>query len=213
MPPIRLSRLNRGRLRGEGFSVMRALGGAAALAFVLVVATGEASAQAPDATRVPEVYRIGPEDTLLITVWKNDAITKTVPVRPDGMISLPLVQDVQAAGLTPMELRDALAKKLSEFMPSPEVSVILIEVRSFKVSVIGEVVKPARYELKSRATVLDVLAIAGGFNEFAKRNRVVILRPDGNVMKRIPFDYSKVIAPGGEHLNFYLSPGDIVLVP
>src|SRR5881409_565680 len=141
-------------------------------------------------TRAPDVYRIGPEDTLLISVWKNEAITKTVPVRPDGMISLPLVQDVQAAGLTPMELRDALTKKLSEFMPSPEVSVIVTEVRSFKVSVIGEVAKPARYELKSRTTVLDVLAIAGGFNEFAKRKGVVILRPDGNVMKRIPFDYS-----------------------
>ena len=193
--------------------VTRSLGGAAALAFVLVVATGEGVAQAPDNTRGPDAYRIGPEDTLLISVWKNHAITKTVPVRPDGMISLPLVQDVQAAGLTPMELRDALTKKLSEFMPSPEVSVILIEVRSFKVSVIGEVVKPSRYELKSRTTVLDVLAIAGGFNEFAKRNRVVILRPDGNVMKRIPFDYSKVITPGGEHLNFYLMPGDIILVP
>jgi len=194
--------------------VTRALGGAAALAFVLVVATGEGVAQAPpDNTRAPDVYRIGPEDTLLISVWKNDAITKTVPVRPDGMISLPLVQDVQAAGLTPMELRDALTKKLSEFMPSPEVSVIVTEVRRFKVSVIGEVVKPARYELKSRTTVLDVLAIAGGFNEFAKRKGVVILRPDGNVMKRIPFDYSKVITPGGEHLNFYLMPGDIILVP
>jgi len=208
---IRLSPLNPGRLRGAALLVTRALAGAAALALVLVVATGQA--QAPDSVRVPEVYRIGPEDTLLISVWKNDALTKTVPVRPDGMISLPLVHDVQAAGLTPMELRDALTKKLSEFMPSPEVSVILMEVRSFKVSVIGEVVKPARYELKSRATVLDVLAIAGGFNEFAKRNRVVILRPDGNAMKRIPFDYSKVIAPGGEHLNVYLAPGDIVLVP
>ncbi|PYQ00277.1 MAG: hypothetical protein DMF83_28515, partial [Acidobacteria bacterium] len=113
--------------------VTRALGGAAALAFVLVVATGEGVAQAPDNTRAPDVYRIGPEDTLLISVWKNEAITKTVPVRPDGMISLPLVQDVQAAGLTPMELRDALTKKLSEFMPSPEVSVIVTEVRSFKV--------------------------------------------------------------------------------
>src|SRR5438034_6178648 len=175
MPPIRLHKLDRvSPGGGQTVIVTRALGGAAALAFVLVVATGEGVAQAPpDNTRAPDVYRIGPEDTLLISVWKNDAITKTVPVRPDGMISLPLVQDVQAAGLTPMELRDALTKKLSEFMPSPEVSVIVTEVRSFKVSVIGEVVKPARYELKSRATVLDVLAIAGGFNEFAKRKGVV----------------------------------------
>src|SRR5207249_4439847 len=112
-----------------------------------------------------EGYRIGPEDMLQISVWKNDALSKLVPVRPDGMISLPLLHDVQAAGLTPMELRDTLARKLTDFMPAPEVSVIVTDVRSFKVSVIGEVHKPARYELKGRTTVLDVLALAGGFNE------------------------------------------------
>ena len=159
-------------------------------------------------------YRIGPEDTLLVSVWKNEAITKTVPVRPDGMISLPLIHDVKAAGLTPMELRDELTKKLSEFIPSPEISVILTDVRSFKVSVMGEVARPARYDLKSWTTVLDVLALAGGFNEFAKRNRIVILRPDGTSMKRIPFDYNKVTTSSdAEQANVYLRPGDIVLVP
>lgn len=198
-------------------------GGAATAVLVALVAftAGVAWAQDPTATavalladgRAPEAYRIGPEDTLLISVWKNDAITKTVPVRPDGMISLPLVQDVKAAGLTPMELREELTKKLSEFIPSPEVSVILTEVRSFKVSLMGEVKNPARYDLKSWTTVLDILALAGGFNEFAKRNRIVILRPEGTTMKRIPFDYNKVISAGGEHTNIYLWPGDIVLVP
>ena len=90
---------------------------------------------------------------LQIGVWKNDAMSKSVPVRPDGMISLPLLHDVQAAGLTPMELRDDLTKKLAEYMPTPEVSVIVTDVRSFKVSVMGEVTKPARYELKSWTTV------------------------------------------------------------
>src|SRR5206468_1607980 len=158
-------------------------------------------------------YRIGPEDTLLIAVWKNEAISRTVPVRPDGMISLPLLHDVEAAGLTPTELRDVLRAKLSEFIPSPEVSVIVTEVRSFKVSVLGEVAKPARYELKSWTTVLDVLALAGGLNQFAARNRIVILRPDGKTMQRIPFNYNKVIAAGGEDENIYLRNGDIVLVP
>ena len=160
-----------------------------------------------------DAYRIGPEDTLQIVVWKNEAMSRTVPVRPDGMISLPLLNDVQAAGLTPMELRDVLMKKLTEYMPVPEVSVILTDVRSFKVSVIGEVKTPGRYELKSRATVLDLLAQAGGFNEFAARNRIVILRPEGKTMKRIPFNYNKVISAGGERENFSLRPRDIVLVP
>ena len=158
-----------------------------------------------------EAYRIGPEDSLLVTVWKNEPLSRTVPVRPDGMISLPLLNDIQAAGFTPLELRDVIMKKLAEYMPAPEVSVIITEVRSFKVSVIGEVAKPARYDLKSWTTVLDVLALAGGFNEFAARNRIVVLRQNGKNMKRIPFNYYK--AAGGEQENFYLRPGDIVLVP
>jgi polysaccharide export outer membrane protein len=160
-----------------------------------------------------EQYRIGPEDTLQISVWKNEAMSRTVPVRPDGMVSLPLVNDVEAAGLTPMELRDLLTKKLAEYIPNPEVSVILTDVKAFKVSVIGEVAKPARYELKAWTTVLDVLALAGGFTQFAARTRIVILRPNGKTVTRIPFNYNKVIAASSEQENFYLQPGDIVLVP
>jgi polysaccharide biosynthesis/export protein len=160
-----------------------------------------------------EQYKIGPEDMLAVSVWKNEAMSRKVPVRPDGMISLPLLDDVQAAGLTPMQLRDVIVKKLTDYMPAPEVSVIVDEVRSFKVSVMGEVMRPARYELKSVTTVLDVLAQAGGFNQFANRSRIVILRPNGKGMTRIPFNYNKVIGSGGEDENFYLQSGDIVLVP
>src|SRR5713226_7645572 len=112
-------------------------------------------------------YLIGPEDVLDIAVWNNTDISRTVPVRPDGKISLPLLNDVQAAGLTPMQLRDVLIKLLTSYIPTPEVSVIIREVHSFKVSVIGEVKTPGRHELKSGATVLDVLAMAGGLGEFA----------------------------------------------
>ena len=160
-----------------------------------------------------EEFKIGPEDVLAIAVWKNEAMSRVVQVRPDGKISLPLLDDIEAAGLTPMQLRNILAKKLAEYIPNPEVSVIVTDVRSFKVSVIGEVVKPGRYELKSWTTVLDVLAQAGGFNQFAARSRIVILRPNGKTMTRIPFNYNKVVSSGGEEDNFYLQPGDIVLVP
>lgn len=199
-------------------------------ALTVLVYTGTAAAQQPAAaptqakaaaavppkpapTTSVEQYRIGPEDLIAVTVWKNEAMSRTVPVRPDGMISLPLLDDVRASGLTAMELRDVIAKKLVEYMPSPEVSVIVNDVRSFKVSVMGEVARPARYELRSVTTVLDVLAQAGGFNQFANRSKIVILRPTGKGMTRIPFNYNKVISSGGEDENFYLQSGDIVLVP
>jgi polysaccharide export outer membrane protein len=171
------------------------------------------AAPATGATPSLEAFKIGPEDMLAITVWKNEAMSRTVPVRPDGMITLPLIDDVQAAGLTPMELRDVLAKKLVEYMPAPDVSVIVTDVRSFKVSVMGEVVRPSRYDLKSWTTVLDVLAQAGGFTQFAARSRIVILRPSGKTMTRIGFNYSKVVSGSSENENIYLQPGDIVLVP
>jgi len=189
------------------------------LLIIAALTAAEAGAQAPpggvagrDANRTaaPEDYRIGPEDVLHISVWKNEAMSRAVPVRPDGKVSLPLLNDVQAAGLTALELREILTKKLAEYMPSPEVSVIVTDVRSFKVSVIGEVARPGRYELKSWTTVLDVLAMAGGFTQFASRSRIVILQPDGKTMKRIPFNYNKI---AGEQENFYLRNGDIVLVP
>jgi len=191
--------------------------GAAMLATLMV--TGASAQQPASPARAKpapagvEEYRIGPEDVLAITVWKNDAMSRVLPVRPDGMISLPLVDDVMAAGLTPMELRNVLAQKLTEFVPSPAVTVVVNDVRSFKVSVIGEVMRPARYELKSRTSVLDVLALAGGFNQFAARTRIVVLRQEGDKKVRIPFNYNRVTSGSADEENLYLRPGDIVLVP
>ena len=191
--------------------------GAAMLTTLMV--TGAFAQQPAGQTRAKpapagvEEYRIGPEDVLAITVWKNDAMSRVLPVRPDGMISLPLVDDVMAAGLTPMELRNVLAQKLTEFVPSPAVTVVVNDVRSFKVSVIGEVMRPARYELKSRTSVLDVLALAGGFNQFAARTRIIVLRQEGDKKVRIPFNYNRVTSGSADEENLYLRPGDIVLVP
>ena len=175
------------------------------------VPTVAASERDANRAGAPDAYRIGPEDVLQVAVWKNEAMSRTLPVRPDGKISLPLLSDVQAAGLTAIELREILTKKLAEYMPNPEVSVIVSEIRSFKVSVIGEVSRPGRYELRSWTTVLDVLALAGGFTQFAARTKIVILHPEGRTMKRILFNYNKVAA--GEQENFYLRNGDIMLVP
>lgn len=196
-------------------------------ALVLSASTGTGAAQeatkaAQDATKaVPKQdpvadspgYRIGREDVLRVVVWKNDALSQTVAVRPDGRISLPLLGDLQAAGLTPTELRDVVTEKLTEFVAAPEVSVIVTEVQSLKVSVIGEVPKPGRYDLKSRLTVLDMLAMAGGLGQMASRTRIVILRPNGEAMKRIEFNYNRATQPGGESDNIFLQPGDIIVIP
>jgi len=158
-------------------------------------------------------YRIGAEDLLDIHVWNNTALSRTVPVRPDGKISLPLVKDVQAAGLTAAQLGNTLTRKLADYVAAPEVSVIVREVHSFKVSVLGEVRKPGRYELKSGATVLDAIALAQGLTDFAAGGKIVILRQDGTGMKRIPFSYKKAFAGSSEQENFDLRRGDIILVP
>jgi polysaccharide export outer membrane protein len=157
-------------------------------------------------------YRIGPEDLLQISVWNNEPLSRAVPVRPDGMITLPLLNDVQAAGLTPSELRTYLVKRLAEFLPSPEVSVIVTEVRSLKVSVVGSVSKPGRYDYKSWATVLDAIAMAGGFTEFASRSKILVLRSEGKSPQRLTFNYDKATSDGGEQANFFLRPGDVVVV-
>jgi polysaccharide export outer membrane protein len=177
-----------------------------------------APSQAPPAVfaaAVDEDYRIGPGDVLSIVVWKNDTLTREVTVRPDGKISLPLVNDVQAAGRTAMEVREDLTKKLSAFMPPPEVAVIVNQAKAanFHISVLGEVDKPGRYDLNSRTTVLEAIALAGGFKDFASTNKIVILRQVGTTVQRILFNYKRVVAAGGEAEDFDVMPNDIIVVP
>ena len=158
-------------------------------------------------------YQIGAGDTLEIGVWKSPELSRTVTVRPDGMISLPLVNDVQATGLTPMELRQVLAKKLVEYVPSAEVSVIVTKVESFSVSVVGSVGKPGRFVLSSPTTVLEGIAMAGGLTEFGSRRNIFVLRRDRNGSRRLPFNYNQAISGGDPSENFLLRAGDVVVVP
>ena len=158
-------------------------------------------------------FQIGPEDVLDISVWKNPDLSRSVvPVRPDGKISLPLINDVQAAGLTPTELREKLATQLGDYVPSPEVSVMVREVHSRKIAVVGAVKAPNRFEMKSTATVLEAIAMAGGFGDFAQRDKIVVIRQDHGKTTRLPFNYRKV-SEGSEQDNFLLRPGDIIVVP
>ena len=159
-------------------------------------------------------YIIGPEDMLQITVWKNDTLSRVLPVRPDGKISLPLLHDIQAAGLTPMQLRDKIANALSEFMPNPEVAVTVSDVRSYRVSVLGEVQKPGQLQLKADTTVLEAIALAGGFRDFASPGKITILRKDSKgATQKIPFNYNRVVKDNRSQDNVTLKSGDVVVVP
>lgn len=197
-----------------------------ALWLALVLPAGAAATclaqNATPSERCPGEYVIGPEDVLDIAIWNSPEISRAVPVRPDGKISLPLVNDVQAAGLTPMQLREALTKSLTSYIGTPNVSVIVREVHSFKVTVLGEVKTPGRYELKSRSTVLDVLAMAGGPTDYASRDRITVLRPLGSSTDQISLSLEKVTdkreASAGTSRSraataFCLMPGDTLLVP
>jgi polysaccharide export outer membrane protein len=159
-------------------------------------------------------YIIGPEDVLQITVWKNESLSRILPVRPDGKISLPLLHDIHAAGLTPMQLRDKIANALGEFMPNPEVAVTVSDVRSYRVSVLGEVQKPGQLQLKADTTVLEAIALAGGFRDFASPGKIMILRKDSKgTTQKIPFNYNRVVKDNRSQDNVTLKSGDVVVVP
>lgn len=181
------------------------------LLLLFAMAVTPAHAAAEDSANAP--YRIGAADVLRITVWEHEALNSTVPVRPDGMISLPLLNDVRAAGLTPLELREELILRLAEFIGSPELSVIVEDVRSRAVSVLGEVDEPGRYPFQGHLSVLEAIAIAGGFTEFASPSRIVILRRQGGAVEQIPFNYNRVLSRRGTQNDLALEPGDIVMVP
>jgi polysaccharide export outer membrane protein len=190
--------------------------------------TGVADAQAPTksaaATRpaivpaaapVPSAsdYVIGAEDVLQISVWKNESLSRQLPVRPDGKVSMPLLHDIQAAGLTPMQLRDKIATALAEFMPNPEVSVTVLEVRSYRVSVLGEVQRPGVLQLRAPTTVLEAIALAGGFRDFASPSRIVIFRKNGQGTEKLRFNYNRAVSAAATEENLSLRSGDVVVVP
>jgi len=164
-------------------------------------------------------FLLGPEDVLDIVVWKNDELTqKGMVVRPDGKISMPLIGEVMAGGLTSNQLASQIASRLKEFKERPTVTVSVKEVNSYYVYVLGEVIKPGKYHLKSQATVLQALAVAGGFGIYAAKNRMRVIRnvqtENGESREiRIPARYDDLISGSGEIGNFFLKTGDVVVVP
>lgn len=159
-------------------------------------------------------YIIGADDVLAVNVWKEPEISRTIPVRSDGKISLPLVGEVQAGGMSPKQLESQIAKNLENYISEPEVTVIVQEAKSQRFNILGQVSKPGSYQLTNSTTVLDAIAMAGGFRDFAKSKSIYVLRPQagGNEL-RLPFNYKDVIKGEGRSQNIKLQPHDTVVVP
>jgi len=159
-------------------------------------------------------YVIGKDDVLSINVWKETEISRSVPVRSDGKISLPLVGEVQAAGNTPLKLEQDITAKLKSYIAEPEVTVIVQQVNSQKFNILGMVNKPGLYPITNSTTVLDAIAIAGGFRDFAKQKSIYILRENADgTQTRIPFNYKDVVKGKNPDQNIKLQPRDSVVVP
>jgi len=166
---------------------------------------------APDSAMVG--YTIGEQDVLDINVWKEKELSGTVVVRPDGKITLPLVDEVDAVGKTPLQLQQALTERLQPFLTAPQVTVSVREINSRKVYLIGQVAHDGVFRINSTTTVFQILAQAGGLGQFAKRKKIYVLRNENGKQVRLPFNYDAVITGQNNNQDFVLKPNDTIVVP
>jgi polysaccharide export outer membrane protein len=165
------------------------------------------------AVAVEPGFTIGPEDILGVIVWREADVSGDVTVRPDGMITLPLIRDIRAAGLTPQELADRVQTALREYVTDASVTVVVRQMNSRKVFITGEVAKPGAYALTSTMTVMQLIAVAGGITEFAEGKSISVMRVEAGQTKTFPFDYKNVANGKKPAQNIMLKPGDTVVVP
>lgn len=158
-------------------------------------------------------YRIGSGDLLEISVWKDESLSRQVVVPPDRVISFPLIGDIDASNFTVADLRKTIAKKLSEYIPDPVVTVMLLEMNSMKAYVIGNVNRSGEFSITMETNVMQILSMAGGLNPFASTGEILILRQKDNMTVKIPFNYDRVESGEGLEQNIFLKRGDVVLVP
>lgn len=190
-----------------------------ALACVPVWAQGDGHSNTSPSKNPPQSlpqvgpsYVIGADDTLFISVWKETDLTNTLPVRADGMISMPLLNDVQAAGLTPMQLGDSITEKLKKYIADPRVTVVVTQMNSQRVYVTGEVMRSGAMTLTPGMTVMQALASAG-FTQFANTKKIYVLRHENGGDKKFPVDYKRMIKGESSQQNILLKPGDTIVVP
>jgi polysaccharide export outer membrane protein len=173
--------------------------------------SGKASRVAP-ASQDGTDYIIGPEDVLHVAVWKENDLTATLPVRPDGKISLPLLNDVQASGMTPLQLAASLTDKLKKYIADPHVTVVVTTINSKKIYLVGEVLHSGAAPLSPNMTVLQALSSAG-LNQFAKTKGIYVLRTENGKQQKLPVDYRKIVKGERIEENYVLRPGDTIVVP
>jgi polysaccharide export outer membrane protein len=170
-------------------------------------------AEAPKTAAADPNYIIGAQDVLNISVWKEVELTREVPVRPDGKISMPLLNDVQAAGLTPTQLASQITVSLKKFVTDPQVTVIVTQINSQRVYILGEVTRAGAYPLLPQMTILQALSSAGGFTQFANSKKIYLLRQEGGKQQKYPFNYKDVIDGKSSEQNIVLMAGDTIVVP
>jgi len=158
-------------------------------------------------------YVIGSEDVLYIHVWREETLSKTVSVRIDGMISMPLVDEIQAAGISPLQLKEKLTEKLKDFVEAPNVTVIVMEANSFKVYVSGQVKSPGVLRLRSETSLAQAISLVGGLSEWANQSKIIIIRKENGKEKRFTVNYKKIVKGKDLSLNILLKPGDTIIVP
>jgi polysaccharide biosynthesis/export protein len=175
-------------------------------------ATAHAAAPQKPATEDPN-YIIGAQDVLEISVWKEPELTRSVPVRPDGKISMPLLNDVQAAGRTPLQLAAEITTGLKKFVTDPQVTIIVTAINSQRVYILGEVSRAGAYPLLPNMTVLQALSNGGGFTQFANLKKIYVLRVENGKQEKHSFNYKDVVAGKGADQNIFLKAGDTIVVP
>jgi len=158
-------------------------------------------------------YRIGAQDVVRIDVWKEDQLTRTVPVRPDGKVTLPLMNDIQAEGLTPMQLASAISEGLKKYVNNPQVTVTVTEILSRRIYVTGEVARAGAFPLLPNMTVLQALSSSGGFTQFARLKNIYVLRVENGKQVKHAFNYKEVVNGKNDEQNILLQPGDVIVVP
>ena len=171
------------------------------------------TADAKPPVDVPPGYIVGDSDVIRVNVWKEPEVSQTAVVRTDGNISLPLINEVKVSGMTPLQIQDMVAEKLKGFLNNPQVTVTVVEIRSKRAFITGEVARPGTYSLNAQTTVLQLIAQAGGFTPFAKTDSIVVLRTEDGRQSRLKFKYKEVIQGKKTEQNIALHPGDTVVVP
>jgi len=175
--------------------------------------SGEHASAVNPTAKVSADYVIGPDDVLDVSVWKEQDLTRTLQVRPDGRISMPLLNDVQAAGFTPSQLAQTISERLKKYLTAPQVTIIVTQINSQRVYVIGEVTRPGAYPLLPGMTILQAISSAGGLTQFANSKKIFLMRNENHIQTKYPFSYKEVLDGRKAEENLPVKAGDTIVVP